>query len=76
LQNTTWPAVTVVLPETTEAVSVTAVPVETLLDETVKVVIVAAACAHTAGTAPRTSTAPNRARIAGKTPEPFIDKYL
>ena len=75
LQNTTSPAVTGVAPETTDAVSVTAVPAGTLLDDAFSVAAVGLAgedCAHPAGPALRINASPNKIRLARKTREPLI----
>lgn len=73
LQNSTSPMIVPGGVEVTVAVSVTAVSGGTLSGVTVRVVVVAEGCAQAAVAALRTSTTLNRAWIAGKVPDAFID---
>ena len=76
LQNTTWPAVTGALFETTVAVTVTAVPVVTLLEDKVRVVVVALGCAWLMGATSKISSIPHRGRRRRKFAKKSIMPFL
>ena len=77
LQKITWPAVTGALFETTEAVTVTALPVVALLDDKVRVVVVVAlGCAWLMGATSKISSIPHRGRRRRKFAKKSIMPFL